>query len=76
MVKWIYSNYQNIRIIISKGFKYILTVIDVFTRKAFIEPMKNKYSIDVITALNKILQRYNPYVLTTDTDKAFISKAT
>jgi hypothetical protein len=28
VVKWIYSTYQN------KGFKYILTVIDVFTRKA------------------------------------------
>jgi transposase InsO family protein len=64
------SKYKNY----NKGFKYILTVIDVFSRKVFIEPMKN--SIDVITALNKILRRYNPYVLTTDTDKAFISKAT
>jgi hypothetical protein len=43
------SKYKNY----NKGFKYILTVIDVFTRKAFIEPMKNKNSIDVITALNK-----------------------
>jgi len=66
------SKYKNY----NKGFKYILTVIDVFTRKAFVEPMKSKNSIDVITALNKILQRYSPYVLTTDTDKAFISKAT
>jgi hypothetical protein len=41
------SKYKNY----NKGFKYILTVIDVFTRKASIEPMKNKNSIDVITAL-------------------------
>jgi hypothetical protein len=65
------SKYKNY----NKGFKYILTIIDVFTRKAFVELMKSKNSIDVIT-LNKILQRYNPYVLTTDTDEAFISKAT
>jgi transposase InsO family protein len=66
------SKYKNY----NKGYKYILTVIDVFTRKAFVEPMKSKNSIDVITALNKILERYNPYLLTTDTDKAFISKMT
>lgn len=66
------SKYKNY----NKGYKYILTVIDVFTRKVFIEPMKNKNSIDVIAALNKILQDYKPYVLTTDTDKAFISEDT
>ena len=39
------------------GFKFLLVVIDVFSRKAFVEPMKNKSGKTTADALEKILKR-------------------
>lgn len=40
----------------SKGYRYILTVVDVFSRKCFLNEIKNKTVASVIPALNNIVQ--------------------
>jgi ribosomal protein L21E len=62
----------------NRGYKYILALVDIFTRKAYMKPMKNKNSDDVIAALEEIFydDKYIPTSLTTDTDKAFMSQKT
>jgi hypothetical protein len=59
----------------NKGYKYMLALIDVFTRKAFIRPMKNKNISDVLLNLKDIFitDDYIPHVITSDTDKTFMS---
>ena len=39
------------------GFKFILVMIDVFSKYVYVECMKNKTSQSVITAFSKILKR-------------------
>jgi ribosomal protein L21E len=59
----------------NKNYKYILAVIDVFSRKVFARPMKKKDTEDVLINLTSIFEenKYMPRMLTTDTDKAFMS---
>lgn len=57
----------------NKGYKYLLTIIDVFSRKAFIEPMKTKNSQDVLNSLSIIFKKYKPHIITSDSDSAFMS---
>ena len=58
----------------NKNYQYLLVLMDVFTRKAFIKPLKNKNNEDVITNLNEIFSDYIPHVITSDSDLAFVSK--
>ena len=39
----------------NKGFNYILIIVDIFSRKAFAEPIKNKKPISVLNAFKKIV---------------------
>lgn len=39
------------------NFKYLLTVIDIFTRHAFVEPMKNKTASEFLKAFKEIMKR-------------------
>ncbi len=39
------------------GIKYILVFIDVFTKMCFVEPMKDKYAITTLMAMEKIFNR-------------------
>jgi hypothetical protein len=57
-------------------YKYILALIDVFSRKVFVKPMKSKSNEDVLTSFMEILKenKYIPSVLTSDTDSTFMSK--
>lgn len=57
----------------NKNYKYLLVLIDVFTRKVFARPLKNKNTDDVINELLYIFKSYIPSVITSDSDKAFIS---
>ena len=59
------------------GFKYILVLIDCFSKKAFTEPIKRKSKTDVANALNKILtlQPDYPNTLITDEGLEFYNKA-
>lgn len=59
------------------GYKYIFACVDVFTRKAYLEPMKNKDSYASYEAFSKILQRsgVKPHAMLSDQDRAFLQGA-
>ena len=58
------------------GFKFILVVIDVFSKYVYVECMKNKTSQSVITAFSKILKRSGYFSsLQTDLGTEFTNKA-
>ena len=59
----------------NKGFKYLLTVVDVFSKRAWVEPLKNKTAQAVTEAFEKILkQGRKPIQLQTDDGKEFYNK--
>ena len=44
----------------NKNIKYILTVIDIFSRFVYVEPLKDKNSTTVVYAMKKIIDRLDP----------------
>ena len=55
----------------NKGMKYLLTVIDVFSKATWAEPIKNKGAKEMVNALNRIKKRLSPRrPLRVQTDKA------
>ena len=58
------------------GVKYLLTVIDVFSKKAFVEPIKSKKTSDIISAFERIFQQSlrKPLSLQTDKGGEFVSE--
>ena len=44
----------------NKGMKYLLTVIDVFSKATWAEPIKNKGAKEMVNALNRIKKRLSP----------------
>ena len=58
----------------NKNYKYLLVLIDVFTRKAFVRPLKNKSMEVVIMNLVDIFSDYLPHVITSDSDSTFLTK--
>ena len=44
----------------NKGMKYLLTVIDVFSKAAWAEPIKNKGAKEMVSALERIKKRLHP----------------
>ena len=54
----------------NKGYKYLLTVVDVFSKHAWVKPIKNKTGQAVTAAFEKILkQGRTPIQLQTDDGK-------
>lgn len=62
-----FSRYNN-------GYKYILTCIDCFSKFSFAVPIKNKQSISVKKAFEKIFAIRKPDSLQTDRGKEFLNK--
>lgn len=56
------------------GYKYILLAVDVFTRKAYAQPIKNKTEKSVTEAFNKMIENEQPIKLSTDNGSEFINK--
>lgn len=58
------------------GYKYILCVVDVFSKYAFCEPLKNKSAKSVLDALKKIVQTSgrSPQHIWSDKGKEFYNK--
>ena len=57
------------------GYKYLLVVIDIFSRYAWVEPMKNKNAETIVKAFEKILSDgRSPRKLRTDAATDFTSK--
>ena len=59
-----FSRYNN-------GVKYLLTVIDIFSKYGWIIPLKNKTGLEVATALNKVFKERKPHFLWVDKGKEF-----
>ena len=69
LIEVIYISKQN------RGFKYLLTVVDVFSKYAWVEPIKTKTGQTVTAAFEKILkQGRKPIQLQTDDGKEFHNK--
>lgn len=58
----------------NNGYKYILLAVDVFTRKAFAQPLKNKLEKTVTEAFNKMVESEKPQTITSDNGSEFINK--
>ena len=61
----------------NRGYRYLLTVVDVFSKYAWVEPVKTKSGQDVATAFEKILKRSQgrqSQKLQTDDGKEFYNK--
>ena len=43
----------------NKGIKYLLCAIDLYSKYAFVIPLKDKKEISIINAFNKIIKQYN-----------------
>jgi hypothetical protein len=58
----------------NQDFRYLLACVDVFTRRAYLEEMKQKNAVNVKEAFNKILEKSNgqPQSLLSDQDGAFL----
>jgi len=56
------------------GYKYVLACVDVFTRKAFIAPLKEKSSVDVEKGFEHIIKHGGkPRLILSDQDSTFLS---
>ena len=59
----------------NQGYKYLLTVVEVFSKYAWVEPIKTKTGQAVTDAFEKILkQGRKPIQLQTDSEKEFYNK--
>lgn len=58
----------------NKGYKYLLTVIDCFSKYAWVVPIKNKTASVVCHGFEKILSERKPKNLQTDNGKEFYNK--
>ena len=58
------------------GFNYLLTVIDVFSKKAYVRPLKRKSAAEVTRAFESIFQdSQTPEKLQTDAGKEFFNRS-
>ena len=57
----------------NNGFKYLLTFIDVFSKKAFVVPLKTKTGNEMKNALATIFRKFRPQSLQTDRGTEFIN---
>ncbi|CAI4220402.1 unnamed protein product, partial [Auanema sp. JU1783] len=53
------------------GYAYILTMIDVYTRMIYVEPLKTKRGTEVATAFEKVFKEFTPIQLITDNGVEF-----
>ena len=57
------------------GYKYLLVVIDIFSHYAWVEPIKDKTSLQIVNAFDKILSEgHIPKCLRSDAAKDFTSE--
>lgn len=57
----------------NRGIKYIMTVIDCFSRKAWAFPLKNKKSESIITAFKRLFKETKPKYVQTDKGKEYLN---
>ena len=59
---------------INKGYKYIFTNIDVFSKYAYAFPLKSKKIQDIKPCFEKIFKNNKPKFIWSDKEPAFLSK--
>ena len=59
---------------LNKGYRYLLTCIDIFSKFAWVIPLKDKKGITIKNALEKIFNERKPKFLWTDKGKEFYNK--
>ena len=59
---------------LNKGYRYLLTCIDIFSKFAWVIPLKDKKGITIKSALEKIFNERKPKFLWTDNGKEFYNK--
>ena len=57
----------------NSGINYILLAIDIFTRKAFVKALKDKYSSTVVKGFEEIIKDTKPKIIQCDYGKEFIN---
>ena len=43
----------------NKGFRFLLCIIDIFSKYAWVIPLKDKKGISIVNAFQKILKEFN-----------------
>ena len=59
---------------LNKGYRYLLTCIDIFSKYSWVIPLKDKRGITIKNALEKIFNKRKPKFLWTDKGKEFYNK--
>ena len=59
---------------LNKGYRYLLTCIDIFSKFAWVIPLKNKRGITIKNALQRIFKQRKPKFLWTDRGTEFCNK--
>ena len=59
---------------LNRGYRYLLTCIDIFSKFAWVIPLKDKKGITIKSALQKIFNKRKPKFLWTDRGKEFYNK--
>ncbi len=58
----------------NENVRYLLVLIDVVSRYLFVQPLKTKRGVDVLSALKKIFATQKPKKLQTDDGKEFVNR--
>lgn len=58
----------------NKGYKYLLTVIDIFSKYAWVIPLKTKTGNEIIESFTKLFKTRIPKKLWTDAGKEFVNR--
>ena len=58
----------------NNGFKYLLVLIDIFSRFLIIEPVKSKHSTEIKIALSKVFDKRKPVNIRSDKGGEFVNK--
>ena len=59
---------------LNKGYRYLITCIDIFSKYSWVIPLKDKRGITIKNALEKIFKERKPKFLWTDNGKEFYNK--
>ncbi len=61
---------------INRGYKYVLVVIDVFSKKAYVRPLKTKGSLPVVDAFQSIVNeaKAKPFKVSSDKGREFLNQ--
>ena len=55
-------------------FKYLLVSIDIFTRKAYVVPLKFKNTESVVEGMKRVINYFKPEIITSDNGKEYTNK--